>query len=495
METLEPVLAPRLKAEKELQNFISQKGRSGLVYFRGRRRVGKTTLLKGLGSTNPNVFYFTGIADESNRSSLTRFAKSWDRYAKHPALSRLKPSELDWSQCFEQVANFATKNPNTIITIVLDEIQWIAKRRSGVVGTLKDHWIDWERTNNLKVIICGSSNKFFVEQTGGEEKILRGLKTHSDIVLAPLTAAEVKEYYFSGWSTDEVLALYMMTGGIPYYLNQLPQQAGFIKAANEAFFTKRTIFLSEVDEVLNVEFNRAGITTVKKIFSGLGITGATFAQLANKLSISRAGLFEALTKLVEFGLLQQRQLLPLHNRTRSEAHYFITDPYLLFYFACLEPMRTKIEDNEKQLLITNLINSERALYIANFSGRAFEIFIRNLLASPASEQQRKLLELIRIPDRDYQIYDSLPKEDYGDFILVHRGLRTRYVIECKWTQYVDLVKEGIEQTLEFTSPGSTERIERIVLTNCKVSAAFKTKAATRSVKVISTADLFENCLT
>ena len=97
MRKIETISIRRTKAELELKSFLSETGRSGLVYFRGRRRIGKTTLLKKLQETTPNVFYFIGISDETNRDTLVRFAKSWDEFVGKDTLSKIKRSELDWS--------------------------------------------------------------------------------------------------------------------------------------------------------------------------------------------------------------------------------------------------------------------------------------------------------------------------------------------------------------------------------------------------------------
>jgi predicted AAA+ superfamily ATPase len=480
----------RSKAEAELKKFISKKGRSGFVYFRGRRRVGKTTLLKKLQAENKNVFYFIGVADESNRETLGRFAKNWDTFLGATKLTKYKPTELDWSLCFDEITTAALAKPENIITIIFDEIQWIAKVRSGVIGTLKDKWIDWEKTNNIKVIICGSSNKFFVEQTGGEEKILRGLKTSADIVLQPLMADEVREHYFPEWSINEVLMLYMMLGGVPYYLNQLPRNKGFIRAINETIFTSKTIFLSEVDEVLNVEFNKAGVVTVKKILSSLGILGGTFSQFSETLNLSSAGLFETLGKLVDYSILKEKALYPKGKLKRSRSFYFYDDPYLLFYFSCLEKMRVRIEENEQELLFSDLIGSDKSLYIANFSGRAFEIYIRNLLTTPSTPHQKRLLDLIGIGDRDFEIYDSLNNENAGDFILVHRKLRTHFVIECKWTESLEVVKDGISQLTKFAPLEKSVRVEKILITNYKPGAKLIKLAESEQVKSVWIGELF-----
>lgn len=484
------IAVPRAKTEQELWDFLSNNRRSGLVYFRGRRRVGKTTLLNKLQKESPNIFYFIGVADETNRHALNRFAKLWDEFIGKSVLSKFKKSELDWSLCFEQINNYALANSDKTIGIIFDEIQWIAKNRSGFVGTIKDKWIDWEKANNIKLIICGSSNKFFIDQTGGEEKILRGLKTHSDIVLPPLTAKEVKQYYFPDWSVEEVLMLYMMTGGVPYYLNQISRETGFIKALNDSFFKKSTIFLTEVDEILNVEFNKAGIKTVKKILECLGIQGGTFSQIVDRIKMSQTGLFEAVNKLVDYSLLKEKAIYPNKDRKKSSTQYFFDDPYLLFYFSCLEKMATSIEENNEQLLICNLIGSSKSLYITNFTGRAFEIYIRNLLVSASSDHQKTLLTLIGITDRDFELYDSLSRENAGDFVLVHRKLRTHFVLECKWTQSLEVVKEGIAQVLKYKPMEKSVRVERIVITNYSVGSRIIEKAKGEGVKVICIEQLF-----
>ena len=484
MRKIETISIRRTKAELELKSFLSETGRSGLVYFRGRRRIGKTTLLKKLQETTPNVFYFIGISDETNRDTLVRFAKSWDEFVGKDTLSKIKRSELDWSLCFDHITKHAADNSKIVIAIIFDEIQWIAKTRAGFVGTIKDKWIDWEKAKNIKLIICGSSNKFFLDQAGGEEKILRGMKTSSDIVLSPITAKEVRSYYFPDWSVDEVMLLYMMVGGVPYYLNQIPRGIGFIRALNWTFFTKKTIFLSEVDEILNIEFNKAGVLTGKKILRSLGAQGGTFSQISDQLKMSSAALFEALNKLVDYSLLKEKALYPRNGRKKSAILYFYDDPYLLFYFCCLERMRVSIEENDKQLLICQLLGSEKSHYIANFSGRAFEIYIRNLLLSPSTDVQNTLLELMGLPDRDFELYDSLGTEGSGEFVLVHRKLRTHIVIECKWTQSLGVVKDGIAQLVKYECPDTRLRVERVLITNYKVGSKLVEHASQQSVRLI-----------
>lgn len=481
----------RIKAEKELLEIIQRSKKSEFLYLRGRRRVGKSTLLKKIQTSHPNIFYFIGIGDESGDKTLARFAKAWDQFTGKKSLLRLKKIELDWNTIFDEITTFTTNNKSiSSLTLMLDEIQWIAKGRSGFIGTLKEKWLEWEQTNKIKVVLCGSSNKFFIEQTGGEEKILRGLKTHSDILLPPLHPIEVKENYFSSWSSNEAIMAYMLLGGIPYYLNQLETNQNFIKTINEAVFTKKTIFLTEVDEILNLEFNRAGIKKAKQIFSAIGPLGATQAQIKEKINISESTLSEAVSKLFDYSLLKEKKVYKPKN-LKSQVTYFYDDPYLLFYFSVLQKYSDDISENDSRLIFADILASSKSFYIPNFTGRAFEIFIRNLFLCDTNETQKAFLNLLHLPDKKYQLFDSYNGDSNVDLFIEHKGLRSFYAIECKWTNSSDVISDGLDQLEAFNENNKELKAELVLISNFKFTGSLLKKAQKQNIKIIEINKIFE----
>jgi AAA+ ATPase superfamily predicted ATPase len=196
-------------ATKDLTEFFcNENQKTGLCYLRGRRRVGKSTLLKDLSLKN-SIFYYSGKLDELLHVSLGRFAKEWSDFSGQEILKKIKITEMSWDLIFDNIVLYAKTNK---LMLALDEIQWIAKSQNGFIGTLKNKWIDFEKTQNIRLVICGSSNKFFKDFTGGEEQILRGLKTRSDIVLQPFSMSEVYKYYLHHWRPEEVIFAYMTIG-------------------------------------------------------------------------------------------------------------------------------------------------------------------------------------------------------------------------------------------------------------------------------------------
>jgi uncharacterized protein len=201
------------KEEFKLIHEIINQPKSHFLYLRGRRRVGKSWIMTELEAKNKDVFYFMGGKDARNEINMDHFVEKWEVFTKSQQLSILKKSALSWNKIFQEISHYIKENQ---LVLALDEIQWIAKTGSGFCGLLKQYWLQWEKTKNIKVIICGSSNRFFHDQSGGEEQLLRGLKTCSDIWVQPFSLSEVYKSKFKTWSKQGAALLYMMLGGIPY---------------------------------------------------------------------------------------------------------------------------------------------------------------------------------------------------------------------------------------------------------------------------------------
>ena len=109
-------------------------------------------------------------------------------------LSELKKTARTWPKVFDELGKLSSSYGEQVL-VVFDEIQWIAKQKSGFAGVLKHYWSEWKQTTQIKLILCGSSNKFFTKNTDGEFNSLRGLKTFGDIWVRPFSLQEVKESF------------------------------------------------------------------------------------------------------------------------------------------------------------------------------------------------------------------------------------------------------------------------------------------------------------
>lgn len=179
--------------------------------------------------------------DATSAVTLEQFAEAWSRFSKTTTLTDIKRDRLNWTVVFANMVDYL-KNQTKKTTLVLDEVQWIAKQGSGFIGALKTAWVDLQRKTTVNIIVCGSSNRFFTNHVGGEEKILRGLQTRSTMLVCPLSLGQIKKYVLPTWSLKEIATTYMFLGGVPYYLNQLKAEVGFIQAINKLYLVQIQYF-------------------------------------------------------------------------------------------------------------------------------------------------------------------------------------------------------------------------------------------------------------
>ncbi|MBF0104731.1 MAG: AAA family ATPase [Deltaproteobacteria bacterium] len=464
--------------------------KSEFLYVRGRRRVGKSWLLDDFVKRYPaKCFFFTGKADSRTSNTLSEFVKKWSRFSKDNELLRYNMRLLHWADVFRIIGEYAVKKKKRSI-VVFDEIQWIASEGSGFLGALKEAWVTWQKQGWIGVVICGSSNKFFKNKTGGQEKILRGLQTLDHLWVQPITPAEIKSCFLKKWSLQEVCLLYMMIGGIPYYLERLDPTRGFIHAINDALFTQSHNLLAEPAELLSLDFNRAGQKTAEHIMSVLGQGGSDQLNIVKKTGLPKATVSHIINKLLDYEIVFKK--FPAHKkpaRNQEGVHYFIKDFYLNFYFQILAPLSNRIKTNMRGLIFpaeTGL--SGRGYYIPNFSGGAFELLIRYIL-----EQRQNLtkpfFKKLMLKDENYQVLDYWDATTQIDLVVEHPRDRLSRIIECKWgpcqTAWID---EIISKN--YNPPRFFSKKYFLVLGE-EPTQAFLDLARQRDVVVVTIADFFD----
>lgn len=424
----------RNKEIAELVKFIEESS-SGFTYVRGRRRVGKTWVLKFLEkkyaeNKDTLVFYYMGSRKLDENAERKNFSEEWHLKSGDSSLRELAEDYRSWKRIFSGITDFAASNKSLKLVLVFDEIQWLVKN-SDLVSRIKEVWVDWELLSSIKVIICGSSSRFFKKKALAAEAVLRGLRTRSSIWIKEFSPVEIRKYYLQDWLLPEVALTYMMFGGVPYYYSNINVQTGFIQAINKFAFTSSSILPEEVDEMLNLEFNAQGTKTVKKILQVVGQQGSTISKIAEKSGLALSTVSDAVADLVEFDLLFSKY--PLGNATPQNSQgvkYYLRDFFLNFYFQVLSRFEKIIQANDQELLFpVQALNNLSGYYIANFSGHAFELLCANYLRNFYPAPIHSLLELV---DPNFSIGYYWDKNQEIDFIVEGETDRIARITECKW---------------------------------------------------------------
>lgn len=479
----------RSATEAEIRDFLQTPSRSGFTYLRGRRRVGKSTMLRKIAKEGQH-FYFMGARDERTASTLRRFARTWEQFTGKRTLSELHSKSLDWERCFDEIDLYAQQNPSRDLGIIFDEVQWLAKGQNGFVGLLKQAWLDWEKLKNLKIIVCGSSNKFFADHVGGEETVLRGIRTRSDIWVEPFSLGTVAKYFLPNWSWEQVCCTYMLLGGIPFYLNQIDAELNFIRGMSLAICNKQSIFFDEVDEMLGLEFNYRGLKTIKKILAALGQTGKTQSQIIKASDLSETTVLDAIHKLTHYQILSEKINLAHSPAQRlNNPRLFMKDFYLNFFFQVLAKKSIELKQSPNPLAFAELFGSTGSYYIPNFSGKAFELLVQYELERSLNTET-SLAKLLKLEKSPFQVcHYQTPKAEH-DLVLLHEKERVLRIFECKWTNTPELISRGITQLAESplsAFPGFA--VIKYLVTNSKVLKEQLNLANKIGVNIVSCEEL------
>ena len=208
----------------------------------------------------------------------------------------------------------------------------------------------------------------------------------------------------------------MMFGGIPYYLNLIARDKPFIHAINDAAFSKDSIFLEEIDEILSIEFNSQGRESVKSILSFLGQDGTSQASIVKKSGIAQSTVSDIIEKLLDYKIIFPKS--PAHKTQVSRGtKYHMKDFYLNFYYQVLEPLEKRIKRNSKGLLFSEAcISSNSGYYIPNFSGKAFELLVRYILENSVNFTE-KIFHTLLIANPNYRVLDYWDKTCQIDLLV------------------------------------------------------------------------------
>lgn len=325
-----------------LQNLL-ESDRPEFLAIYGRRRVGKTYLINQFFS-NQDVIYFrvTGEKNGAIEQQIERFVDAIGK-AFYPGIT-LKACQ-DWDAAFHLLTECIEKSEsNKKIVLFMDEFPWMATPKSGLLGQLDYYWNHtWSNNSRVKLIICGSSASWIIR------KILRnkgGLHNRitSQIRLAPFKLSDTQRFLQQNGiklNQKQIIEIYMLTGGIPYYLSHIKKGLSATQIIEQLAFGQASPLLSEFDVLFSSLFNHAErhIALIKNIAKRrYGIEQSTLLETMGTDFQGQKGLV-CLQELVDAGFIMRH--IP-YGRKRNGIYYRVIDEYTLFYLKWIEPIKATL---------------------------------------------------------------------------------------------------------------------------------------------------------
>ncbi len=328
--------------EKEiaLLNELKNSSSAEFVAIYGRRRVGKTRLVRHVFEKNGMFLEAIGKRSGKKDEQLHIFFSALrGRFPKLGAASR--PGS--WGEAFEMLSSeLATVTKGEKCVVFLDELPWLATPRSGLIEELDRFWNSrWSRLDNLLLIVCGSAASWMLSKVVRAKGGLHNRLTRT-IVLEPFDLRETAQLLaLRGVELThrQIIEIYMAMGGIPYYLENVSPGKSPAQVVDETCFRRSGLLFDEFEQVFPALF--AHSTKHKKLIRRIAGKryGVSREELIRTTKIpSGAAINRPLDELEAAGFIAR--FVPYGKKNR-ESYYRVVDEYSQFYLIWLDAVKRR----------------------------------------------------------------------------------------------------------------------------------------------------------
>ncbi len=380
----------------------------------GRRRVGKTRLVKEFIKDKPAVYHLA--RNSTYLDNLREFAGAvLERY----------PSPYLTPESFSSFADvFRCLGEKGKVVVVIDEFPYLIQSDKRVLSEFQYIVDEVVRASKLHLIIVGSSVGMMEEHVLSQKSPLYG-RRDGQIRLEPLD-------FFSSWKLlgvglEEAIKIYGVTGGIPAYLILFSRFEDVKRLA----FSKQGFLYAEGDFLLSSELREPKV--YKLILKAVAEGKTRFNEISTFTGLPRSNLFKYVEVLERLGFLKREKPITAPPKTKK-TRYRIFDNYIRFYFRFVERYRDEVE-------LENLDFWEEFLEEYNaYLGGVFEDIARQFLMG--------LKRVGRLPFRFTKVGRWWRKGEEIDIVALNERERRALLVEVKWKDLSMRKARGVLKDLE-----------------------------------------------
>ena len=318
---------------------------ASMVVIFGRRRVGKTELIRHFIKNKPSLYFLaTEEAETMNRMAFQ------EQVADFLNSDLLRGSSIDrWELLFQQLVSAATDQR---LVIVIDEFQYIGKSNPAFLSVFQRIWDTILCKANVMVILCGSLVSMMMSQTLNYDSPLYGRRT-AQIKLRPIKFNHYHEFFDDAPSEKELIQRYSITGGVPKYVEMFQQSQDLRKAIRDSLLNPSSYLFDEPNFLLQKE-----VTDIGSYFSILRIIAAGNhkpSKISTLIQQKQTNLPRYFNVLIDLDLLEREVPVTEMNPGKSKKGlYQIKDNFIKFWFQFVYPNRSYIEMGHTDVVMNRL---------------------------------------------------------------------------------------------------------------------------------------------
>jgi len=320
------------KAEQAILQNCLESPRPVFLAVYGRRRVGKTFLVREFFGKNI-VFSLTGAVDATMKQQLQGFDEALEDYFGVAG----EPSE-NWLTAFRKLQKVLERRKGKGKKVIfIDELPWLATQKSGFLSALDHFWNAFLATReDMLLVICGSATSWIIDNVIKNKGGLHNRVTR-ELWLEPFSLGECEQYYRAmgiELNRMQITQLYMVYGGVPYYMDYAERGLSAEQIIDKMFFAKHAPLANEYQNLYRSLFRKPEkhIKVVEVL--GKSGRGMTQKELLTALDVKPGGsTTKVLDELEQCGFVRRYRDF---TKSKRGQYYQLSDFYTLFYLKYLK---------------------------------------------------------------------------------------------------------------------------------------------------------------
>lgn len=397
--------------EQELAFLERVKGssRAEFIVVYGRRRVGKTALLRTFCTDQPHTFWVASLSSEALlRQDFTQTL--WQ--TTHPENPEPGFIYETWERAFQAMAELATQRRHIV---VIDEFPYLVNADPSIPSVLQKVWDAQLQHTQLMFILCGSHIGMMEQEVLVYRAPLYGRRT-GQIHLRPLPI-RASAAFFPHYSTEQRIQAYAILGGTPAYLAHFDDQVAMLTNIEQKILDPGSYLYMEPQFLLREELREP--RNYFAILQAIAQGRTRLNEIAQITGLGRQTVSRYLAILQDLRLVERRvPVTEKHPDKSRKGIYRVCDPFLRFWFRFVAPHYSSLERGQVIPVVQRV-----AAELPTFTGPVFEDLCRDWVVEQGS--------LGRLPFTPKQVGAWWERDTEIDIMAVGEG--AVLLGECKWT--------------------------------------------------------------
>ena len=390
--------------------YASERYECAVIY--GRRRVGKTTLIKEFIKDKNAVYFLAREADGG--VNLAGFSN--DVYAVTAKELKGNAFFTDWEKAFDYIYRISKSKR---LVLVIDEFPYLAGGFHPISSILQAHIDNSFKDSKLFLILCGSSMSLMEKQVLAYKSPLYGRRTAQFKILPFNFFGSLP--FLEGFDKEDMAVLYGVTGGIPEYLNKINPAKSVQDNVVGLFFTPSGHLYEEPSNLLKQELREP--STYNGIIEAIADGASRLSEIASKCGVESNKCAKYLKSLISLGIVKRE--LPVTENTSKRSIYLLDDAMFRFWYRFVFSNMSGIVSG----LGAAIYEEEVKPGLSAYMGLIFEDICRQYIIEQAKQNAMPFL-----PGKIGKWWGNNPKEKRQEEIDIMTCRKENALFaECKWT--------------------------------------------------------------